>query len=180
MTPAPDLTVTSIQTPSTVASGGTIDVAWTVENLGPGDADGLWPDIVTLQEIGGAGRQIALGSFAYTATLAAGKSYTRTEMFTLPTDFQGIFQAVVSTDPDLPGIGRDQFEVADPVDTTVDPQPITITQPVHPDLQVVSITPAASHFQAGATLGLQFVVINQGTVATNHGPLDRQRLPVAR
>ncbi len=166
LTPPPNLTVTSIQTPATVVSGGSIDVAWTVKNLGPGDADGLWPDIVSLQEIGGAGRQISLGAFAYTATLAAGKSYTRTEEFTLPTDFQGIFQAVVSTDPVIPGIGRDQFEVADPVDTTVDPQPITITQPAHPDLQVASITPAASHFQAGATLGLQFVVINQGTVAT--------------
>ncbi len=166
LTPAPDLTVTNIQTPSTVSAGGSIDVAWTVKNLGPGDADGLWPDIVTLQEIGGAGRQISLGAFAYTATLAAGKSYTRTEEFTLPTDFQGVFQAVVSTDPYIPGIGRDQFEVANPVDTTVDPQPILISQPAHPDLQVASITPAASHFQAGGTLGLQFVVVNEGTVAT--------------
>ncbi len=165
LTQPPDLTVTSIQTPSTVVSGGTIDVTWTVQNLGPGDADGLWPDVVSLQEVGGAGRTIPLGSFAYTATLAAGKSYTRTEMFTLPTDIQGVFQAVVTTDPDYT-FGRDQYEVSNPVDTTTDPDPLTITLQSNPDLEVESITPAASHFQAGGTLGVQFVVINQGTVAT--------------
>ena len=41
-----------------------------------------------------------------------------------------------------------------------------VTLPPNPDLQVESVTPAASQFQAGGTLGLQFVVINQGTVAT--------------
>ena len=115
---------------------------------------------------GRTGSTLSLGSFAYTDTLAAGKSYTRTEKFTLPADFQGVFQAVVSTDADT-GFGRDQYEVPNPVDTTVDPNPITITQPPHPDLQVESITAAASQFQAGGTLGLQFVVINEGTVATS-------------
>ncbi len=99
LTPAPNLTVTSIQTPATAPSGSSIDVTWTVQNLGPGDADGAWPDVVSLQEVGGAGRTIGLGGVTYSATLAAGISYTRTEKFTLPSDFQGVFQAVVTTDP---------------------------------------------------------------------------------
>ncbi len=165
LTPAPDLTVTSIQAPSTAESGSTIDVTWTVTNLGPGDAIGLWPDVVSLQEVGGANRTIGLGSFAYSVPLSAGKFYTRTEEFTLPSDIQGVFQAVVATDPETP-FGRDLYEVANPVDTTIDPNPLVISLPIHPDLQVASITPASSHVQAGGTLGLQFVVINQGTVAT--------------
>ena len=164
-TPLPNLTVTSIVTANTAPSGSTIDVSWTVENVGGGDANSSWPDVVSLQEVGGAGRTIGLGGFTYTNGLAAGKSYTRTEQFTLPADFQGVFQAVVTTDPETL-IGRLQFEVPNPVDTTVDFNTITITQPPHPDLQVESITPAASQFQAGGTLGLQFEVINQGTVAT--------------
>src|SRR5262249_55474055 len=51
--------------------------------------------------------------------------------------------------------------------SSVDPDPITITQPPHPDLQVESVTPAAARFQAGGTLGLSFKVINQGTVSTS-------------
>ncbi len=167
LTPAPDLAVTSIQTPATVVSDGTFDVTWTVQNLGPGDADGLWPDVVSLEEVGGQGRTIPLGSFTYINTLAAGKSYTRTEQFTLPADIQGVFQAVVTTDPLEIFGGRDQYEVSNPVDTTSDPNPLVITLQQNPDLQVESITPAASTFQAGGTLGVQFVVINQGSVATN-------------
>ena len=166
LTAAPNLTVTSIQAPATVVSGGPIEITWKVQNLGPGNADGSWPDVVTLREIGGTSRTINLGNFTYSATLAAGKSYSRTEIFTLPADFQGVFQAVVATDPNL-GFGRSQYEVSTAVDTTIDPDPITITQPAHPDLQVESITPAASHFQAGGALGLQFAVVNQGPVATS-------------
>src|SRR5262249_30672093 len=63
LSPAPNLTVTAIQTPDTVPSGSTIDVTWTVQNVGTGDADGAWPDVVSLHEIGGAGRTIDLGRF---------------------------------------------------------------------------------------------------------------------
>src|SRR5262249_30739146 len=44
--------------------------------------------------------------------------------------------------------------------------PLVLSLQVNPDLQVASVTPAASHVQAGATLGLQFEGINQGTVPT--------------
>ena len=165
LTPAPDLTVTNVQTVARAVSGSIIDVTWTVENLGPGDADGSWPDQVILNEVGGTAPPLILGTFAYGETLAAGKSYTRTEQFTLPTNFEGVYQVEVVTDPDSI-FGREQYEVANPVDHLVDPNPIVITLPANPDLQVVSITPAATHFQAGGTLGLQFVVINQGSVST--------------
>jgi len=169
LTPAPNLTVTNIQaTPSTVPSGSTFDVTWTVENIGAGDANGSWPDDLSLQEApGGSNRTIGLGSFTYSDNLAAGKSYTRTEKFTLPADFQGVFQVVVSTDPS--GIfGRALYEGTTGIqDTTIDPNPIVVTQPPNPDLQVAKITPAAPTFQAGGTLGLSFEVINEGTVATS-------------
>ncbi len=165
-TPPPDLTVTNVQTRDTAPAGSNIDITWTVENLGPGDADDSWPDQVKLQEIGGANRTFYVGSFRYSSTLAAGHSYTRTEQYTLPTDIQGVFQVVVETNPDL-GFGRQQWEGTNTNNNvTTDFNPLTITLPSHPDLQVESITPAAGHFQAGGTLGLQFRVINQGPVAT--------------
>jgi len=74
---------------------------------------------------------------------------------------------VVSTDPS--GIfGRALYEGTTGIqDTTIDPNPIVVTQPPNPDLQVAKITPAAPTFQAGGTLGLSFEVINEGTVATS-------------
>src|SRR5262249_5521371 len=45
--PTPNLRVTNIETtPGTVASGSTIEVTWTVTNVGTGDADATWQDLL--------------------------------------------------------------------------------------------------------------------------------------
>ena len=57
--------MTSIEaSASTVPSGSTFDVTWTVQNEGAGDADRSWPDVLNLREApGGSSRTIGLGVF---------------------------------------------------------------------------------------------------------------------
>ena len=81
LTPAPDLTPTLVEATapgSSVAltaanAGDKIDVTWTVQNIGPGDADGTWTDDVQMQPVGGNGPSYDLGSFSL-LRLAAGRN----------------------------------------------------------------------------------------------------------
>ena len=52
LTPPPDLTVTNVSAPTTAEEGSTIQVSWTVQNVGPGGASGTWQDEVVLQQAG--------------------------------------------------------------------------------------------------------------------------------
>jgi hypothetical protein len=171
-TPPPDLTVTGLSTPTTQAQGGdAIDVTWGVQNVGPGDANGAWVDSVHLKQVGGS-LNFDLGDFTYATPLPAGQSYTRTEHLQLPVYFpythqrlQGMFQLVVSTNVGYYPIFENG---ATANNTLVDPDAITLTVPPSPDLQVQSVE-APSTGQAGATVSLNFTVINQGpAVARGH------------
>ena len=51
-TPPPDLTVTNVSAPTTAEEGSTIQVGWTVQNVGPGPALGSWQDEVVIQQTG--------------------------------------------------------------------------------------------------------------------------------
>ena len=79
-------------------AGQKIDVSWTIRNGGAGDAAGTWTDSIFLRQAGNPNAPLlSLGTFAYNAGLQAGKFYTRSEQFTLPTTLQGLFQVVVKT-----------------------------------------------------------------------------------
>ena len=159
LTPPPDLTPTELTAPTTAAAGDRVDVSWTVQNIGPGDANTPWTDSLQLTQVGGAGQVFKLGQFSYPQPLQAGKSYSRDELVTLPSDIQGVFQFSVSTAEGLFQNG------ATGNDTYVDPSLITLTLPPNPDLQVSAVT-APSTASAGGTVSLDFTVINQGTVST--------------
>ena len=66
-----------------MSSGDKVDFTWTVLNGGTGDASGSWVDHVTLRPVGGTGSVIYLGSFTYSLTVQAGKSYSRTEQLAI-------------------------------------------------------------------------------------------------
>ncbi|MGA2068563.1 MAG: CARDB domain-containing protein, partial [Thermoguttaceae bacterium] len=156
-TPPPDLTPTQLSGPSTANAGDKADVSWTVQNVGPGDADGAWADDLELKEVGGT-RTFNLGSFTYSTPLEAGQSYTRTEQVQLPANVQGVFQYVLATNAT-----GSLFENGATNNTLADPNTLTLSLPANPDLQVQSVT-APSQAQAGGTVSLDFTVINQGTV----------------
>lgn len=79
-----DLRVSAIQMPSSVATGGTFELGWTIENAGLGTANGQWTQSVYLStdNVLGADDQF-LGSFLNTIPLGAGMSvsqYTSIQM----------------------------------------------------------------------------------------------------
>jgi hypothetical protein len=168
LTPAPDLTPTHLvaTTPGSTAevttanTGDKIDVTWTVQNLGPGNANPTWTDRLYLQQLGGTGsRFYNLGFFDFPNALQAGTSYTRSEQVQLPSHIQGVFQLRLTTAGGL-------FENGATANNDFsDPDSLTITAPARPDLQVFSIDSAPHTANAGGTVAVTFTVINQGTVA---------------
>jgi hypothetical protein len=165
-TPPPDLTPTRVAavTPGSTAevalanAGDRIDVTWTVQNAGTGDATGLWDDVLQLRQVGGTA-VYGLGTFDYQGPLQAGRSYTRTEQVQLPAHVQGVFQVVVQTNAGFPPI----FENGATANNTfADPDALTLALPPSPDLQVFSLDAPATA-SAGGTVALDFTVINQGT-----------------
>src|SRR5262249_48142736 len=121
--------------------------------------DGPWVDKVFLQQVGGTGT-VPLGTFTASGFLGAGKSYTRTEQFTLPENQQGAYQVVVTTNAT-----STLFEIGAGANTLAHNPPLQISLPPRPDLQVLSVT-APDQVGAGETRPLSFVVVNQGTVPT--------------
>ena len=85
LSPPPDLQVRSVTAPDTITAGSRIDIGWTVENRGSGDAVDLWSDSVSLEAVGDpTAKPILLKSFNYTKGLEAGLSYSRSELLQIP------------------------------------------------------------------------------------------------
>ncbi len=97
LTPPPDLDRHHCSSaPTTAEEGSTIEVGWTVQNVGPGDANGTWQDEVVLQQVGQPDTRTwcwALSTIS--AALASGKSYSRTEAVQLPAHISGLYNVEV-------------------------------------------------------------------------------------
>ena len=163
LTPPADLVVTDIVSPTEpVEEGTTIDIKWTVENVGNGRAEGYWEDRVYLRKVGDpTAPTISLGTFRYDGPLQAGTSYTRWEQVRLPIRTHGIYETVVTTNYQ----GRLYEHGATDNNTRVDDTSIPISIRPRPDLQVLDIT-APAVADPGQTVAVEFTVINQGSVAT--------------
>ncbi len=163
LTAPPDLIVTDIVAPTLdVLEGTLIDIGWTVKNDGAGDAVGYWEDTLYLRKVGDlSAPTISLGSYRYDGPLAAGTTYTRQEQVRLPVRTFGLYEAVVTTNYR----GQLYEHGANGNNTRVDDTAIPITVRPRPDLQVVEVI-APAVVDPGQTVALEFVVLNQGTVAT--------------
>lgn len=96
---APDLVVEAVSVAGTGVPGTTATVAWTVRNVGNGPATGPWTDQVALSFDGTTANVRNVGTLAFTGTLAAGATATRTLVITVPVDGPaGNVRAVVKTD----------------------------------------------------------------------------------
>ena len=95
--PQGDLEVLAVVAPSAVNEGQGATVTWTVRNNGPDAVSGTWSDRVLLAPNGDLAQAVTLRTFATTLTLAAGHTYTRSELLTLPRE-QGVFRFFVRTD----------------------------------------------------------------------------------
>ncbi len=162
LTPPPDLVVTDIDAPEEALEDTLIDVQWTVRNNGAGEATPGWVDRVWLQDATDPDADpIELGTFSYAVPLQPGTAYTRQETVRIAPRIPGTYYVVVTTDRK-----NELFEHAgEDNNTTIDDVPLLISVKPRPDLQVASITAPATVDPEGS-LSAEFVIINQGTVAT--------------
>ncbi len=161
-TPPPDLAVTNVNAPTTGEEGSTIQVGWTVQNVGPGPAIGSWQDEVVIQQAGQPSSQfLVLGTFTNFSAVDPGNQYSRTEAVNLPLHISGLYNVEVITNYD-----GELFENGATANNTgIAPQPITVTVTPRPDLQVASIE-APQAVNAGGTFSVTYTVINQGSAPT--------------
>ncbi|MEM9185305.1 MAG: CARDB domain-containing protein [Planctomycetota bacterium] len=96
---APELIVENVNGPADAAPGELIEVTWVVRNAGGAAASGPWRDEVAVSADDSIGEDIALGSFTFDGTLAAGESLARSAMVTVPpTGLSGDIRFVVTAD----------------------------------------------------------------------------------
>ncbi|MDA8080866.1 MAG: putative Ig domain-containing protein [Actinomycetota bacterium] len=82
-TAPPDLTVSSASTPSSGVAGTSINVSWTIRNIGSGSATGNWNDSWYLGSTSGATTEL-LASFPESGPLATNATYTANQPLSLP------------------------------------------------------------------------------------------------
>ena len=163
LSPSPDLVISQITAPTNLQAGDKIDVNWTVSNNGTVDANGQWIDNVYLQLANTPDAPlISLGSFTYNDNLQAGKSYTRTELLTIPSTLQGQYWIVVKAN-DNSGLYESQVN-----NNTSNSNAIGITYLPRPDLQIANII-VPNTVNAGGTVSASFEVKNQGSATTKVG-----------
>ena len=162
LTPPPDLAVTGVGAPTTAQEGSTIQVGWTVQDVGTGAAGGDWEDEVVIQQTGQPNSQfLVLGTFTDFNALGSGKSYSRTEAVSLPVHISGLYNVEVITNAD-----GSLFENGATANNTGVASPsMTVTVMPRPDLQVAAID-IPSQINAGAAFSVTYTVINQGGAPT--------------
>ena len=80
----PDLAVADVtQAPATLTPGGKVTVGYSARNIGNGPTRAGWTEKYYIESVV-TGQRCLLGSVAYTGTLAAGGSQSRSQAFTLP------------------------------------------------------------------------------------------------
>ncbi len=162
--PFPDLIVApnSIQAPNTAFFDQTIQVQWTVRNIGNGSTNASqWQDFVYLSlDLIPNGLddplRLSLENITY---LAAGESYVATADVKIPRGLVGNYNIIVWTDESQRVVESNElnnWNVA---------RPIQINAPLLPDLQTTLVQAPESTF-AGGTIPLTYRVENQGTGGT--------------
>ena len=165
LTPSPDLTVASVSAPTTAQEGSTVQVSWTVQNVGAGEAQGMWQDEVVMQPVGQPGvPYTVLGTFDNFSALAAGKSYSRTQDVTLPVHISGLYNVQVI--PDYDGALYEDVPTGSNIGTAT--PAMTVTVMPRPDLQVETPIGAPATVDAGGTFSVTYTVINQGNAPTTN------------
>ena len=164
LTPWPDLAITNVTAPTAAEEGSSIDVSWTVQNVGAGAATGMWQDEVVLQPIGQPDAPYTvLGTFDNFSSLPAGQSYTRTEAITLPVHINNQFNVQVITN--FSNLLFENGAMANNTGTAAAPLAVSVMP--RPDLQVYEIDAPAT-VDAGATFSVTYTAINQGSAATTN------------
>jgi hypothetical protein len=165
---APDLTITSAGAPSTAIEGGTIDLSWTVQNIGSVGAPGDWDDAVFIGSTPSfsPSADTLVQSFSETghSPLAAGQSYAIVDQpVTVPAAATGNEFLIFVTNIHAVADQGDGTQGETSYTNNSFPVPITLTAP---DLTVTSVTAPAtgSTITVESTVPVSWTVKNVGAV----------------
>ncbi|MFH1276958.1 MAG: CARDB domain-containing protein [Candidatus Eisenbacteria bacterium] len=160
--PAPDLWVHDVLSPSSGWAGEPIPVSWTVTNIGDAPAAGEWLldwVMISTDSIAESG-DIALALYpeGYYAgdDLDPDSSYSRTKSPRLPNDVSGDYYVFVWTDV------RMEYDDKDWGNNFSTPRPITIHAPSPPDLVADAVTVRADSAYPGTAVRVVWTVTNNG------------------
>ncbi len=163
---APDLTLSTASAPAAIVLGETVEVSWTVTNIGIYDALANWYDAVYVSDdavFDPATDTLAHSYYASSHTpLAAGEAYTVTRNIVLPETAIGsrylLFVADHTNRQGETDATNNVFAV-----------PVTLTAP---DLTVTALS-APAEALLSETVSVSWTVRNQGAVPAAAGWLDR-------
>ena len=160
-----DLSVTSVGAPSLVVAGTTAAISWTVANQGAGATSASnWVDSVYLAQNPtlNLATDIHLADLPHAGVLAAGGSYTASQLFNLPYCALGLYYVVVVTDS-----GHQVYEAgALGNNATSSLQQLWIYPSQAARIEVAAVNPPSSA-QAGSPLAVSWTVHNLANAATN-------------
>jgi GEVED domain/CARDB/Dockerin type I domain/Bacterial pre-peptidase C-terminal domain len=100
LAPSPDLKVGNLSVPSTAISGRTINLGWTIDNIGDANATGQWTDslYLSLDQIFDPLTDIPVGFVDQNRTLVPDQSYVGNTLASLPIGIGGDYFVIVITD----------------------------------------------------------------------------------
>ena len=154
----PNLVVENLVGPSTIFSGQTTQVSWTVANTGYGSTNSQqWYDRVYINNSPDLnGFPTLLAQVPNQSYLNPGDQYNSSVNVTIPVGYQGTYYFVVNTDA---GNQVVELAIATSKVTASGPVNVALTQP--PDITVHSITVAPELF-SGQPTTLSYTVLNTG------------------
>jgi hypothetical protein len=158
--PTPDLAVTAVSVPAETVPGVPTPITFTVTNMGETIARGPWTDQLQLLYGANFASSVTLVSVQRSADLAAGASYTVTEMVTLPSLPDGVSEIAAVTD-----VGDTVNEGGRYSNNTLDSASFNTT---HPELVPVQVK-APTSIVSGQTLTVSWTTSNTGTGAALPG-----------
>jgi CARDB/Putative Ig domain len=97
--PPADLVVSTITIPGSAMAGDSVEIKWTVKNVGVNPASGSWTDAAYLSaDANWDINDKPIGKFSYSGTLQPGQTYTDTLDASLPPATPGSYRVIVRTD----------------------------------------------------------------------------------
>ncbi|MCK4658828.1 MAG: hypothetical protein KAV82_04835, partial [Phycisphaerae bacterium] len=164
----PDLAVTAMTAPSDAVAESTVEVTWTVENIGDATAVPYWIDAVYLSNDAVFGNDILLRTEAHATALDDQANYNVQVSVTIPDSLAGDYYFIVETDR-----GNRVIETGDPANNVwVAESATTITQPDRPNLVVSDIVTPISGL-VGQPVTVEWAVTNIGAAAASGFWIDR-------
>jgi parallel beta-helix repeat protein len=161
--PGPDLAVASVLAPQNAQFGQSIEVTWTVSNVGNQPATSRWSDRLWLSRdtVRSAGDISLMTQAVEAAPLAVGTEYTRTATVTLPFDLsmaEGMYYIIVQAD----ALGtQPESEERNNVGVS---EAMALSYPPLPDLVPTALSGPPSAV-LGERVAVRWTVTNQGELA---------------